>query len=102
MFLMKDLNLKPEEVPFPTGETVNANQQGVCAGFNKNMAELPKTLPNSCVISSAGCTCNPDHMHFDPAGSREFGKKYGEKMPSLLGYEAKQPATQPAAQPKAP
>ncbi len=97
--LIKDPNLKPEEVPLLAGETVNADQKGACAGFNKIMAELPKTLPNSYVISSAGCTCNSDHMHFNSAGSREFGKRYGEKMLSLLGYPVKQPATQPATQP---
>src|ERR1019366_7110044 len=56
--LIKDLDLDPKEVPFLAGETVNADQQGVCAGFNKIMAELPMTLTNSYVISSAGCTCN--------------------------------------------
>jgi hypothetical protein len=104
--LIKDLNLKPEQVPFLAGETVNADQRGVCAGFNKIMAELPKTLTNSYVISSAGCTCNSDRMHFDSAGSRQFGTRYGEKMLSLLGYPVKQPATppatQPASQPNAP
>ena len=89
--LVKDLNLNPKEVPFLAGETVNADQQGVCAGFNKIMAELPNTLPNSYVISSAGCTCNSDHMHFNSAGSREFGKRYGEKMLTVMGYPIKQP-----------
>ena len=89
--LVKDLNLKPEEVPFLAGETVNADQQGVCAGFNKTLAELPKTLTNSYVISSAGCTCNQDRMHFNSAGSREFGKRYGERMLSVMGYQIKQP-----------
>jgi hypothetical protein len=92
--LIKDLNLKPEQVPFLAGETVNADQQGQCAGFNKIMALLPNTLPNSYVVSSAGCTCNSDHMHFNSAGSREFGKRYGEKMLTALGYEVKQPAAQ--------
>jgi len=81
--LIEDLNLKPEQVPLLAGETVNADQQGTCAGFNKIMAELPMTLPNSHVISSAGCTSN-DRLHFNPPGSREFGKRYGEKMLSLL------------------
>jgi len=84
--LIKDLNLRPEEVPLLAGETVNVDQQGRCAGFNKIMAELPKTLPNSYVISSAGCTCSADRLHFDSAGNRELGKRYGEKMLSLLGY----------------
>ncbi|MBI1176225.1 sialate O-acetylesterase [bacterium] len=84
--LMKDLNLKPEGVPLLAGETVNADQGGKCAGFNKIMAKLPETLPNSYVVSSVGCTCNPDHMHFNSEGSRKFGKRYGEKMLSLPGY----------------
>lgn len=89
--LIKDLNLKAEEVPFLAGETVNADQKGACAGFNKIMAELPKTLPNSFVISSAGCACNPDRMHFNAAGSRELGKRYGETMLSVLGYRKGEP-----------
>jgi hypothetical protein len=97
--LIKDLNLNPKEVPFLAGETVNADQQGVCAGFNKIMAKLPDTLPNSYVISSAGCTCNPDRMHFNSAGSREFGKRYGEKMLTVMGYQVKQPDAAPAPQP---
>jgi hypothetical protein len=84
--LIRDLNLKAVEVPFLAGELVNADQEGKCAGFNKILAELPRTLPNSHVISSAGCTSN-DRLHFNPAGSREFGKRYGEKMLSLLGYK---------------
>ena len=97
--LIKDLNLNPKELPFLAGETVNADQQGVCAGFNKIMAKLPETLPNSYVISSAGCTCNPDRMHFNSAGSREFGKRYGEKMLTVMGYTVKQPDAAPAPQP---
>jgi lysophospholipase L1-like esterase len=83
--LVKDLNLKAEDVPLLAGETVNADQQGVCAGMNRIIAELPKTLPNSYVISSAGCTAKPDRLHFNSAGYREFGKRYAEKMLSLLG-----------------
>ncbi len=86
--LLKELDLKAEEVPLLAGETVNADQEGKCGGFNTILAELPKTLPNSYVISSAGCTSNPDHMHFNAAGSREFGKRYGEKMLSMLGQKA--------------
>ncbi len=43
------------------------------------------------VVSSAGCTCNSDHMHFNSAGSREFGKRYGEKMLALLGQKPAEP-----------
>jgi len=97
--LVKDLDLNPKETPFLAGETVNADQQGACAGFNKIMADLPATLPNSFVVSSAGCTCNSDHMHFNSAGSREFGKRYGEKMLSALGYPVKDAGAKPAEQP---
>ena len=88
--LIKDLNLKAEEVPFCRRNCKRRSARR-CAGFNKIMAELPKTLPNSYVISSAGCTCNSDHMHFNPAGSREFGKRYGEKMLALLGQKPAEP-----------
>jgi lysophospholipase L1-like esterase len=91
--LVKDLNVKAEEVPLLAGETVNADQQGVCAGMNKIIAELPKTLPNSYVISSAGCTCKRDRLHFNSAGYREFGKRYAEKMLSIRAQpvEGKRP-----------
>ena len=100
--LLNDLNLKPESVPLLAGEVVNADQHGACASMNSIIAELPKTIPNSYVISSAGCACRPDRLHFTPAGYREFGKRYGEKMLALLGYEIAKPKTsdpQPAAQP---
>jgi len=83
--LVKDLNLKPETAPLLAGELVNADQNGACASMNKIIAELPKTIPNSHVISSAGCISRPDRLHFTAAGCRELGKRYGDKMLSLLG-----------------
>jgi len=85
--LMKDLNLDPKNVPLLAGETVNADQNGICAGMNSIIATLPQTLPNSYVISSAGCTDGPDNLHFSAAGYRELGKRYAEKMLSLLGLK---------------
>jgi hypothetical protein len=83
--LMKDLNLDPKNVPLLAGETVNADQQGICAGMNTIIATLPQTLPNSYVISSAGCVDGPDNLHFSAAGYRELGKRYAEKMLLLQG-----------------
>ena len=83
--LIKDLNLKAEEVPLLAGELVNADQKGACASMNSIIAELPQTIPNSYFISSSGCTCRPDHLHFNAAGYRQLGTRYGEKMLSLLG-----------------
>jgi hypothetical protein len=89
--LMKDLNLKPESVPLLAGGMVPADQKGACAGMNSLIEkELPKTLPNSYFIPSTNCGGRPDHLHFTPAGYRELGKRYGEKMLSLLGVKVKE------------
>ena len=56
--------------------------------MNAIIAELPKSIPNAHVISSAGCKARPDRLHFTPEGYRELGKRYGEKMlvaPGLQG-----------------
>ena len=52
--------------------------------MNAIIDELPKTIPNAYVISSKGCEAREDHLHFTPAGYRELGKRYGERMLSLL------------------
>jgi len=88
--LMKDLNLKPKKVPLLAGEVVNADQNGICASINKIIATLPQTIPNSYVISSAGCTCSRDHLHFTAEGCRLLGTRYGETMLMLLGYKVKE------------
>ncbi len=85
--LLKDLNLKAENVPLLAGELVGADQHGACAGMNAIIDELPATIPNSYVISSAGCEGRPDHLHFTPAGYRQLGTRYGIKMLSILGYK---------------
>jgi hypothetical protein len=85
--LIKDLNLNPKNVPLLAGETVHADQQGICAGMNTIIATLPQALPNSYVISSAGCADGPDNLHFSAAGYRELGKRYAEKMLELMGIK---------------
>ncbi len=84
--LMKDLKLNPKKVPILAGEVVNADQGGVCAVMNRIIATLPETIPNSYVISSAGCTDARDNLHFNAEGYRMFGKRYAEKMLSIMGY----------------
>jgi len=81
--LIRDLSLSAGNVPLLAGETVNADQQGATASMNTIIAELPKVLPNAFVISSKGCECRSDHLHFTPAGYRELGKRYAEKMLEL-------------------
>jgi hypothetical protein len=81
--LIRDLSLSAGNVPLLAGETVNDDQHGATASVNTIIAELPKVLPNSYVISSKGCECRSDHLHFTPAGYRELGKRYAEKMIEL-------------------
>lgn len=87
--LLADLSLKAQSVPLLAGEVVNADQGGVCASMNPIIATLPETIPSAHVISSAGCPDGPDNLHFSAEGYRMLGKRYGEKMLSLLGITKK-------------
>lgn len=82
--LLKDLHLKAKKVPLIAGETVNADQGGICASMNKIIATLPQTIKNAHVVSSSGCTDAADNLHFNAAGYRELGKRYADKMLSIL------------------
>jgi len=89
--LLGDLKLKPEEVPLLAGEVVQADGRGQCIAMNKQIQELPKTIHTAQVVSSTGCTSGADNLHFDAAGYRELGCRYGELMARLLGYEPQRP-----------
>jgi hypothetical protein len=84
--LLHDLQLKARHVPLLAGETVNADQGGICAGMNKIIASLPQAVINSFVVSSAGCPAAKDNLHFTAEGYRMLGKRYAERMLALLGY----------------
>lgn len=84
--LLNDLQLKAAYVPLLAGEVVHADQGGVCASMNKIIDGLPATIPTAHVISSSGCTAAADHLHFNAAGYRMLGDRYGKKMLTLLGY----------------
>jgi hypothetical protein len=85
--LIKDLNLKAEEVPLIAGELMGADQKGSCSSMNRIIDTLPETIPTSHVVSSKGCIGRPDRLHFTPAGYRELGKRYAETTLPLLGYK---------------
>ena len=89
--LCGDLQLKPEEVNLYAGNIVQAGGKGVCIGCKKQIDELPQTLHTSQVISSDDCSNGPDRLHFDAAGYRELGCRYGEAVARFLGYEPKRP-----------
>jgi hypothetical protein len=83
--LITDLALDPTQVPLLAGEVVHADQGGICASMNTIIDKLPKTIPNSYVISSSGCKDTTDNLHFSSVGYREIGKRYANKMLSLQG-----------------
>ena len=95
--LCGDLQLKPEEVNLYAGNIVQAGGKGVCIGCKKQIDELPQTIHTSQVISSDGCSNGPDRLHFDAAGYRELGCRYGEAVARHLGFEPKRPANLPVA-----
>lgn len=82
--LLKDVGLAPNSVPLLAGEVVHADQKGVCASMNEIIQTLPEVIPNSYVISSAGCKAGPDNLHFSFEGYKMLGERYAEKMISLL------------------
>jgi hypothetical protein len=84
--LLKDLNLNPNSLPLLAGEVVDAKQGGACASMNAIIAKLPQTIPNSYMISSAGCTQRGDNLHFTAEGYRKLGKRYAIQMLSLLDW----------------
>lgn len=79
-----ELGLDPQQTPLLAGELVQQNQGGVCWGHNSVIAQLPNSIPNAHVISSAGCPCAGDGLHFTAEGYRMIGKRYAEKMYELL------------------
>jgi hypothetical protein len=85
--LMIDLNLDPTESPLLAGELLSAEFAGKCFGFNQFIAQLPGVIPNAHVVSSEGCPGMPDGLHFNAEGYRILGKRYGEKMLSLLSEQ---------------
>jgi hypothetical protein len=85
--LLKDLNLKAQDVPLIAGELVPADQKGACAGMNKIIDDISATIPTAHAVSATGCEGRPDHLHFTPAGYRELGKRYAETTLPLLGVK---------------
>ena len=82
--LLSDLELDAMEVPLLVGELVNASEGGACADHNSLIAQLPTIIPTAHVVSSVGCPCSPDYMHFSLEGYRIMGSRYATTMLSLL------------------
>lgn len=83
--LLKDLNLNAEEVPLLAGETVGADVGGVCSLHNTIIARLPEVIPTARVVSSVGCPCASDNIHFTVQGYRTMGKRYAYEALRFMG-----------------
>jgi hypothetical protein len=77
--LRTDLGLG--NVPFLAGELLYS---GCCAAHNPVIAMLPGQITNASVISAMGLS-GMDEAHFDLAGQRSFGQRYGERMIQVGG-----------------
>lgn len=82
--MLTDLSLSDESVPLLSGELLST-QENCCSSMNPIINTLPNVIPTAYVISSSGCT-SKDKAHFDAEGYRLLGKRYAEKMLSLLGH----------------
>ena len=62
--ILKDLNLKAEDVPLLVGETVQKDMGGKCWAHIAIVDDIAKTIPTAHVISSKGCPQRGDGLHF--------------------------------------
>ena len=70
-----------EGAPFLAGEFLYT---GCCASYNTRINMLPSQIPNAKVVSASGLA-GTDQYHFDLAGQRQLGMRYGQQMISALG-----------------
>lgn len=82
--MLKDLSLDAKDVPLLAGELVHEDQNGECASMNPIINKLPEVIPTAYVVSSSGCSVQKDLVHFDSNGVRELGRRYAEKMFSIM------------------
>ncbi len=80
--LMTDLSLNPENTPLLAGEVVSV-ENSCCGSMNTIINRLPQVVDNAHIISSQDCPAK-DNAHFNAEGYRILGKRYAEKMLSLL------------------
>ncbi len=84
--MLTDLSMGADSVPLLAGEVLSA-EGNCCSSMNTIINRLHDTIPTAYVISADECT-GQDEAHFDSKGYRKFGRRYGAKMLSLMGYEA--------------
>ncbi|MGN0283097.1 MAG: family 43 glycosylhydrolase [Prevotella sp.] len=78
--LLNDLDLKAADVPLVAGEVVSEEMGGHCAAHNPIIRRLPEVIPTAHVVSSKGCPCANDSLHYTAEGYRIIGRRFAEKM----------------------
>lgn len=87
--LLKDLNLKAEDVPLLAGEVadVSDGKYGACRVMNETIDKLPEVIPTAHVINSFGCPVvdryGNNMIHFSAEGYRILGERYAREMLKL-------------------
>ena len=79
--LKKDLGLS--DIPFLAGELLYKEYKSCCSSHNVEINKLPGLIKNSYVISASGLP-GADEAHFTSASYRILGKRYAEKMLTLV------------------
>ena len=86
--LCNELNLDPKKTPILVGQMLDG---GSCAGHNSVIAQLPSKISNCAVVSSSNIPGESDRLHFTHDGYKEFGKRYAEKMLTMIDFDGKCP-----------
>ena len=81
--ILSDLSLDSNSVPLYAGEVVGEDVGGRCASHNPVINRLPEVIPSAHVVSSKGCPCAPDSLHYSAEGYRILGKRFAEKVLSV-------------------
>ncbi|OUM57834.1 family 6 carbohydrate esterase [Piromyces sp. E2] len=82
--LLRDLNLKAEDVPFLVGEVVDSDMNGQCGRHNLLIQQLPEIIPTAHVISSKGLEHTGDRLHFTYEAYHILGERYADEMLKIL------------------
>lgn len=83
--ILADLGLEAGSIPLLAGEVVRSDQGGVCGSMNDIIRDLPSTIPQASVVSSAGLTQKGDGLHFTAHSYRVLGCRYAVAMLATMG-----------------
>lgn len=81
--MLTDLSLSADEVPLLAGELLSGPGNCCADEMNPIINTLPDVISTAHIISSEGCTGNDD-AHFDSESYRVLGRRYADKMLSLM------------------